>query len=429
MPPTNVFRIKLAFRDALLEEMRAAREALRTCPKTRMELTLSKELASGHWKSFQDRHEDAVSACVNLNEIGNLMAVKREASAVYVDTMKAIGEEMKLLEEAPLPSLHEIRLRTFAGDWKEWAGWRAIFEDKVLNTGLRVAQKIELLLDALAGKAKEAAGQSEKRDQEELNRIWSKLVETYDNPYQQVYAHIFDMLALPNINTPSSDSYRSMVNKVEENLRLLDRYDVLSNWSALLCVIMLQKVDSHGRYLWNTNFERDPLPNVESLFKFLNSRSRALEDEARSKAIAVLSTLPANLPISVKSPQQSLYPQGDRSRKIISNGPMMYQRPDVKREDTKPYTRSAASQQKPKYCHVCEKFDHPVYLCPTFGSMNVQQRNDTIKKLELCSRCLRAQHNLNDCHYRGVCGRCSSASHNTLLCFEDQVQNVASKIN
>lgn len=428
MPPNNTFKLRLACRDAVLEEMRQARSELAECPKTKVELRLRKELAVGHWKSFQERHEEALSSCPNLDEIGRLMGVRREASAVYMEAMTEIEEAINALDDVPIPSMNEIKLRTFAGEWKEWASWRAVFEDKVLNTGLRVPQKIELLLEALADQAKEAAGQSEKRDQEELDRIWGKLVDTYDNPYQQIYAHVFDMLALPNIDQPSAEKYRHMVNKVEENMRLLARYDVLKNWNALLSVIMLQKLDQSGRYLYNTKFDKSKFPDVECLFKFLGARSRALEDESRAKSIRVWPA-PSGSNLQPKAPPaKRSYRDGVVQYQSLQSDPINYQHREIKREDVKPYTRQAAANFKSRQCPLCQK-DHPLIACPAFVDMNVQQRHDAVQRISYCERCLRSPHPVDNCYYRKGCEICPSLKHHTLLCFESRKTEAPRQIN
>lgn len=63
---------------------------------------------------------------------------------------------------------------------------------QVLDTTLNAADKISLLLGALAKEAAKCAGRAERLDDMEFSRIWAKLDKTYDNTYQQVHSHAHD---------------------------------------------------------------------------------------------------------------------------------------------------------------------------------------------------------------------------------------------
>lgn len=55
-----------------------------------------------------------------------------------------------------------------------------------MDTTLDPADKINLLVGALSKEAATCAGRAERLDQLELERIWAKLIKTYDIKYQQV---------------------------------------------------------------------------------------------------------------------------------------------------------------------------------------------------------------------------------------------------
>lgn len=85
-------------------------------------------------------------------------------------------------------------MSTFSGTYTEWAAWRSEFLAKVMNTSLNTSEKISLLLSSLKHEAAACAGRAERLDDVELQRIWTKLEKTYDNKYQQAYAHIMEIL-------------------------------------------------------------------------------------------------------------------------------------------------------------------------------------------------------------------------------------------
>lgn len=132
----------------------------------------------------------------------------------------------------PRPS--EIKVSTFSGKYTERSAWRAEFQAKVLDTRLEPSDKITLLLRALTKEASNCAGQAERLDALELDRIWAKLDRTYDNKYQQVYQHIAHIVHIPPILQPSTDKLRAMIDTVDQHLRLLKRFDMQTDhWGPM----------------------------------------------------------------------------------------------------------------------------------------------------------------------------------------------------
>lgn len=117
--------------------------------------------------------------------------------AMSYTTAKSLYNSLKaarLAATKPIPKAPkaaDIRLSSFSGRYTEWAGWRSEFQAKVLDTALAAPEKIGLLLGALTKEAQHCAGRAERLDDIELNRIWDKLVKTYDNKYQQVCYQIY----------------------------------------------------------------------------------------------------------------------------------------------------------------------------------------------------------------------------------------------
>lgn len=102
-----------------------------------------------------------------------------------------------------IPRPSEIKVSPFGGSYTEWAAWRSEFQAKVLDTRMDAADKITLLLGALTKEASQCAGRAERLDEVELNRIWAKLDKTYDNTYQQVYAHIAQIINIAIMHQPT----------------------------------------------------------------------------------------------------------------------------------------------------------------------------------------------------------------------------------
>lgn len=173
----------------------------------------------------------------------------------------------------------DIKLSTFGGNYTEWAAWRSEFKATVLDTTLSVSNKITLLLGALTKEAATCAGRVEHHDELELDRIWSKLDKTYDNQYQQVYAHIALITQLRPLQQPSPERLRSMIDTIDQHLRMLQRFDIATqHWSPIVYVILLDKLDPETRNQWESKDTLPARPELIALFTFLEQRIFAIRN-------------------------------------------------------------------------------------------------------------------------------------------------------
>lgn len=410
MAPSK-FNVKMALRDAMFTELVEINEKLKKGGLSKAELKVNTEQAGASWRSFQKIHQDAMDLCSNQSDIDELLEGNKSAVAIYTELLREIEKSCQEAKDMPIPAFSEVKLAKFSGDWTEWAGWSAIYITRVMDTGLSVSQKIDLLLEALTGDARDVAGKSEKRDQNELTRIWGKLVETYDDPYQQAFAHIVQILTLPIVLSPSPAAYRALVNKTQESLRLLERYNVFINWNAILCVLLLQKLDPEARYLYNTSCDKSGMPNVDTLFKFLVSRSRALEENDRT---LIMYPHKDHVNTVDKAANQARLNAGwnptNSFVKRHSFKDSTFKRFGDARPDSKPYP-----QPTPRVCPICDNPNHPIYHCPAFLEMSVSHRISATQQKNLCVRCLRVGHHVNSCLTARSCEICGGA-HNKLIC-------------
>lgn len=397
---------KAQIRDANLAKMERLHQILQETASSMSlgELHGRRDNATKAYGSFQDAHTDVLNASQRPAELAAAMDSCVLADALHCKILAIIEGAVaeKAAQRPKLPSVNDIKLQKFNGDATEWVEWRSQFEEKVLNTALTAADKIDLLLHSLSGAAKNSAGKTEKRDQDELTRIWGKLVLDYDNPYKQVYSHIFAILSLSIVETPSPEVYRNMINLVEEQLRLLSKYDVASQgWGPLLCVVLLHKLDENTLYMWSTNTVKPPLPNLESLFEFLRRRIQAMEDAKYAKEAKASTTLRSLLPSNIDN-QHS--PQGRApSNNRRSN-------PD-RREEAKPYFRAN------KACILCGNIEHSVLGCDKFNKMDLNEKKNVVTQHRLCHKCLRENHHAAVCRSSvRQCRNCNSNNHNVVLC-------------
>ncbi len=74
------------------------------------------------------------------------------------------------------------------------------------------------------------------------------------------------------------------------------------------------------------------------------------------------------------------------------------------------------------HCSVCKGNSHPLYLCPTFKSMSVENRKTQAHSSKACFNCLHYGHSLKECKNTGCCKKCSK-SHHTMLHREQTSNN------
>lgn len=408
-PNTSKYNNKLKMKDIILAELKLLRDDLNNglSDHPLLELERRKDKITNSWHNFVKAHNDATDLCERPENYATMSVSYDEAWTLSKTGLALLEEEIKKKKPAAAPSVAEIKLEKYTGLSTEWAQWKAVFEERVMKADLKPGQKVDLLLGALEGAAKDTAGRAEKRDEEELQRIWGRLIDNFENKYQQVLAHLFDIMAIPNIESPCEERFRNLVNQIEEHQRLLLRYDVTLG-SEFLCATVMNKLDVSTLYLWNTKTDKSDLPKSEELFKFLKSRSQALENgklAGKSRAKNVEQAVPP----CAKVVEQTVTTQAKDVKGSDSNS-------DKSSNATKkPYTRSQNNSNN-YACLCCDEKGHSIFRCTLFLAMTVKQRTEFVESKQCCTRCIR-QHPLNQCNRFFKCQHCNSPEHNTILCY------------
>lgn len=67
-------------------------------------------------------------------------------------------------------------------------------------------------------------------------------------------------------------------------------------------------------------------------------------------------------------------------------------------------------------CNNCQQ-PHPMYRCAKFLALNLQERKNRVRELNLCTNCFSTNHKSNSLSCKsGPCKRCNKGPHNSLLC-------------
>lgn len=384
-----------------------------------------------HWVQYQAENGNLIDA---LSEVTSQRQAREEAIVVAREVSKVQSVLENRYKELPSqqprvpikPS--EIVLPIFDGTYTAWVAWRSQFVNKVLSTSLSADSKIDLLLGSLRGEALQCAGESERRDQVDFDRIWKKLEATYDNRYQIVTQHVNRLLDLPVLTSASANLLRLIIDTVEQELRSLHRFGYLTDgWDPLVAVIMLRKLDPTTLSIWE--MDRDPVkaPSKDDVIKFIEKRILALRNLSAARPVSVGSTSHSHQ----HHERSHNYGRNSHSQKRrhdahsaqVSVNPFSHKRNDdhAATSESKrirvPHVNEQLHHKEvkpPPKCPECDKL-HYMWFCPVFKSWDLDKRLKQVGLWKLCPCCLISRHASAECRERG-CPRCDNAKHNNMLC-------------
>ncbi|XP_053691646.1 uncharacterized protein LOC128740150 [Sabethes cyaneus] len=87
-----------------------------------------------------------------------------------------------------------------------------------------------------------------------------------------------------------------------------------------------------------------------------------------------------------------------------------------RRQTPRPVASHGAVQINSRKCVSCGEH-HPLYLCTTFSTLNLEDKEREIQRYRLCRNCPRQGHLAKDCLSTRTCRKCGSI-HHTQLCLE-----------
>lgn len=275
----------------------------------------------------------------------------------------------------------------FDGNAEKWQGFHDRFKAAVHdNTQIAPAFKIQHLLKALKGKAKEDLGEWPQTEAG-YNELWERMQELYAQEYYTAHQLLNKFNKLPVLEKASRQALQKMSNTTHEVIRQLrtlsypvEQYDLFFVWG------IHSRLDIESGKAWE--LERDSeKPLVSDMLAFLDRQARAAPSSS-----------------SFEQKRQSDF----RKRSFQEN------KSDAK-NDTKRFKPNSTSTSK---CKVCKTDVHPVHKCETFRKLSLSERKKSARENELCYNCLHPSHSSKDCKSAG-CKRCENKKHNSLLCPEN----------
>lgn len=375
-------------------------------------LVMKKNELDRVWSKYQ-LVKDAIYANDNgadaLAELDQKAIENADRYGLSKDKMDSRARVLNLFATGPTLKPSEIVLPTFSGDYTAWTAWRSEFVNKVKDTALPVDAKIDILFRSLNGDARLRAGDTERRDLEDFDRIWARLEERYDNKYQIIFEHIMTLFNLPIMNKSSPTTIRFLIDSVDQELRSLRRfgYDTES-WSPMMAVLLIMRMDQNTRTIWEMEHTPNDPPDLETVHKFLEKRLMAVRN--------------LSLADTVLTPSRSAMEEGHASRSNPSvshanpfkRGQLFGKSSKGHHDRAHPYVKPQPLKNSVFTCPYCNA-PHFLWFCRQFKSWDLPKRIKKVGEWGLCPCCLLAKHPAAACSVTG-CPRCENAKHNNMLC-------------
>lgn len=279
-----------------------------------------------------------------------------------------------------------IELPKFYGDYQKWSQFQDMFLSLVHNdTRLDNIKKFYYLLSCVKGDAAKVIENIEVTNDNYII-AFNLLKSRYQNKYIIIKSHISALIDYPPINSKNcAEGLRTLTDDINKHTRSLKSLgEPVDSWDTILFHIIAKKLDPSSQREWESLLISSETNNkkftLNDLTTFLEKRCILLETINREK--------------HVEFNQQNL-----------------------KKTKGSNFCGHASS----KYvCNYCKSNKHEIFNCDQFKGLNIQARFNEIKKLKLCTNCLRSGHATFECKAQ-KCKRCNK-HHNTLLHFE-QVNN------
>lgn len=408
------FTVGLADRDRFFLQMR------RICEQTTNHevieqwtaayVKVQKTMMESYWTQYQNQQASlTIEFADDVDHINHLDMSAQVAAQVFEVTMELLGKRLEELTFVPEPvktlappKPSEIVLRTFNGDYTSWSAWRSQFVSRVYDTTLPVHSKLDLLFNALTGEAKLCAGIVDGRDQADLDRVWTKLSQVYDNKYQLVGAHCDSILDLPVLAKADPAALRRMVDVFEKETDALKRFGFnIDAWSPILAVIMLRKLDHQTRSDWEMSRDVQEVQSVANVTAFLEKKVQALRNRTSATS----------------EPKKESNGEPSSSNKRSHDGSDHHNHKDKRQKlhnAQQSKTKTEHQSDKPS-CLLCKDKFHFLWHCTKFRTMDLNTRIEQVNSWKLCPCCLLKKHSSDQCSVAG-CSRCDGAKHNNMLC-------------
>lgn len=303
-----------------------------------------------------------------------LLEAEAEKTLTFAQSENVVNDDISLTKfNVRLPV---INLPEFGGAYKEWLPFYDAFNNLIHeNKSLDECQKFHYLKSCLKGEAYRAIDSLTISNANYLS-AWTILQKRYKNTRLIVQSHVQAILNCNEMNKCNAENLRKLIDDVITNLEALRVLQIpVDSWDAILVTLIMSKLDYNTRKEFENTLDTET-PSRCQLIDFLEKKCIILESMNQN----------------IKQTKNQTSPNIKRLAHV---------------------TNRSAYQPNKISCLYCKQ-KHFISQCHQYLSLSVPERIDHVKKYNLCSNCLRNNHNISECKSPG-CKKCNSREHHTLL--------------
>lgn len=314
-------------------------------------------------EKFETRYFSLISKAKYLLKQQNSITT---ISTPSVDSVSGSNAQFNL-------KLPQLNLPEFSGAYEKWTQFKDSFESLInKNPLLTNIQRFYYLQAALKGEACKVLSSLSVSDAN-YETAWKLLTERYENKKAIIHSHVKAIFELSSINKDAHSLLRIFLDDFLSHYRSLENLgEGVEHWHTVLIYLLTTKLDNTSRREWEIHSRNDDSPTMDNFIAFLTQRCKVLET------------------MHFKSPHTSA----------------PYKRPIAK---SLSYVSSASNQIS---CPLCSNTHH-IYNCNKFVNMPVNRKFQEVRRMHLCTNCLRSGHSNSECKSQN-CKTCNK-KHNTLL--------------
>ena len=281
--------------------------------------------------------------------------------------------------------LPPITLPTFTGNIMEWSNFWLKFTDVVDSKDhLSTTTKLTYLKQAIKDPAVQVILNSPTEGSDTYRNLVKMLHQRYERTKKIHRDLVGKMDNLPEAKNTSQDLRRLVDDSTAymASIRQTGHYSLETFITSMIYSRLPYKV----KLDWDEHHsEEKVVAPFQKLLDFVSNRAYSLADNQQTPKSEVQD----------KRPQKAAEEKNNQPKRAnvhVTTAPISY-----------------------KYeCSLCIPERHPLYHCPKWLKMTIQQRWDQVKARKLCSNCLAPGHTTDVCRSRYRCGECQQQHSSTL---------------
>lgn len=256
-------------------------------------------------------------------------------------------------------------------------------------------RKFQYLLASVAGDAKGAIG-SLRLTASNYDNAWKRLCNIYEDDYQAVQQLINELLKMPMLKHPSSQTLRKMVDLVHNSLAQLENFVPTKEWDPVIVFLVISRLDYRTHQAWQTHRTQKLCESADQVGKLIPSWQQLeafLDSHGRTLLHASMCSNDDNAIAANKNKKHQNTGQGHQSSAVS------------RRTEAKPWPM----------CRLCN-VQHAMFRCSKFTNMTLKARLEHLAKSQICTGCLHEAHPSEECPQR-PCLKCQDGKvHNSVVC-------------